>query len=87
MANKKISAVEKVVLILGMLCVSVVLGLVIGFVTIDWWSEQMFEGITGVPALGIIVLPVAFLVPFFSSLVAQFCILSFINRSKIEKEN
>lgn len=82
MANEYISGFKVTVLILGMLIVSVFLGLMIGTMTFDWWYELMFGGPKGAVVLGLIVLIVAFLVPFFSTLLAQVCIFLFIIRSK-----
>lgn len=87
MVHKDMSSAKAIALTFGVLIVSVVLGLVIGAVTFDWWFELMFGGPNGTIVTALLVLPVAFLIPFFGALIAQICILFLIGRSKFKKEN
>lgn len=67
-------------LVLGMLAAPVVIGLVIGLATMGWWKELLFEGVYGAPAIIVIVLPIAVLVPFLCALATQFGIWAFVKR-------
>lgn len=76
------SSVKVIGSLFGVAILSLVLGVVICGVTFDWWYSYLFGGPQASAVLGLIVLLVAFLVPFFCALVVQIAIIIFYQTRK-----
>lgn len=87
MGNQYVSAAWNVGVFVAIVIVSVLLGLAIGLATIRWWTELMFEDVYGAPVVLVVVLPVAFLVPFIASLITQLCIWFYVGRKAIKTQS
>ena len=72
MNNSFASVVTGAILILGALFISVVVGIVVSMNSIDWWQYTVFSSGYGSDATTFLVLPIAFLVPFFGALLIQY---------------
>jgi len=86
MSNNFISTILTTILVLWAFLIAVILGIVVGMNSFDWWTDLVFGKATGSDASTFLILPLAFLVPFFGALLIQFGLWSLI-KNRVNKKN